>query len=190
MNRARTLAIAAVAVLATAGLSACGDNSFEHVAANEGIYFKSGPLTYQVQITRQLNLRQPQDAELMQGVSAADRKVAGDVLWYATFLRIENQTPYVQLPANVSEYSIADTNGDIFRPVNVNPLANSFAYVGAPLAAGAAYPNINSIPGQTDINGKMLLFKIPRAAISQRPLELRIVNPTDLATSGRVALDI
>src|ERR1700712_1252213 len=116
MNRARTLAIAAVAVLATAGLSACGDNSFEHAAANEGIYFKSGPLTYQVQITRQLNLRQAQDAELMQGVSAADRKVAGDVLWYATFLRIENQTPYVQLPANVSEYSIEDTTGDMFRP--------------------------------------------------------------------------
>lgn len=188
MNRVRPFAIAALAVLATAGLTACGDDETVHAAANEGIYFHSGPLTYQVQITRQLDPRQAMDAQLMQGLSPKNRAKAPDELWYATFLRIENQTNYVQLPA--TEFVVNDTNGDVFKPVPVNAAANSFAYVSSPLGAGDTYPNINSIPGQIDINGKMLLFKIPRAAIALRPLTLHIVNPTNPATSGSVKLDI
>lgn len=189
MNRLRLLAIASLAVVSCASLTACADKSKpERFAHNEGIYFESGPLKYQVQITRQLNPRQVQDAELMQGVPLAARTARPNDLWFATFLRIENETDHPQLKA--SQFTIRDTNGDIFHPIAVNAAANSFAYEPGILLAGDAYPNINSIPGQTDKNGKMLLFKLPLAAIALRPLVLTVTSPTNPVESGRVNLDI
>jgi len=189
MNRLRLLAIASLAVVSSVSLVACADKSEpERFAHNEGIYFESGPLKYQVQITRQLNPRQVQDAELMQGVSLAARATKPNELWFATFIRIENETSHPQLKA--SQFYIRDTNGDIFRPIPVDPKANSFAYQDGLLLAGDNYPDINSIPGQTDKNGKMLLFKLPLDAIALRPLVLTVVSPTNPAENGRVNLDI
>lgn len=196
MSRLRLLAIAALAVSCSVTFAACGssDNGPERFAQNEGIYFESGSLKYQVQITRQLNPQQPMDRELMQGIPLAQRIKKSNELWYATFLRVENETDNVQMSA--SKFIVRDTNGDIFRPIPVNPAANAFAYVASPIAGGdsnpaaTTYPNINSIPGQVDINGKMLIFKLPLNAIALRPLVLTIVNPTNPAESGRVNLDI
>ena len=189
MNRLRPLVLAAIAVLAAVSLTACGNKkNEERFAANEGIYFESGDLKYQVQITRQLNPKQAMDSELMQGIAPAQRLIKPDELWFATFLRVENESGNTQHLA--SRFVIRDTNGDQFFPVPINPAANSFAFVPGLLAADAAYPNINSIPGQTDINGKMLLFKIPRAAIALRPLTLTITDPAQPKKSGAVHLDI
>jgi len=192
MTRLRLLAIASLAVLAAVGLTACGNKKdVERFAADEGIYFESGPLKYQVQITRQLNPRQAQDMELMQGISLANLRLKPDEMWFATFLRVENETGHPQLTAR--HFVVTDTNGDKFYPVPVNAAANSFAYRPGLLAASgtySTYPNINSIPGQTDINGKMLLFKIPRQAIALRPLTLTVFNQLNPATSGSVHLDI
>jgi len=190
MSRLRLLATASLVAIAAVSLTACADKSkVERFAHNEGIYFDVGPMKYQVQITRQLNPTQVMDRELLQGVPAVQRVTKSDELWFATFLRVENETsdPHVK----ASRFIVRDTNGDVFRPIPVNPLANPFAYRGGLLLAGDAYPDINSIPGQTDINGKMLLFKLPLNAIALRPLVLTVVSPTNPATeSGRVNLDI
>lgn len=190
MSRARTLLIIATTALAAGLLSACGSDhhEFERVAANEGLYVNAGPLTYQVQITRQLNPTQAMDSELLQGVAPAALVTRPDELWYATFLRVENLTSKIELPAR--SFVIHDTAGGTYKPIPVDPRANSFAYVPGPILPSKAYPNINSIPGQTDINGKMLLFKIPREAIALRPLTLTVVAPGNPAESARIRLDI
>ena len=179
MSRLRFLATASLVAVAAVSLTACADkNEVERFAHNEGIYFDVGALKYQVQITRPLNPAQVMDRELLQGVPALQRVTKSDELWFATFLRIENETSDPQPKA--SRFIIRDTNGDVFRPIPVNPLANPFAYRGGLLLAGDAYPDINSIPGQTDINGKMLLFKLPLNAIALRPLVLTAVSYTHL----------
>lgn len=189
MGRSRTVLVAALALLSVVALGACGNKkAVERYAENEGIYFQSGALKYQVQITRQLNPQQAQDRELMFGVSAIDRIKAPTDLWYATFLRIENETNRYQTPTTI--YRIRDTNGDIFKPIAVDPRSNPWAYQPLPIPPGGTLPNINSLPGQIDINGKMLLFKIPRADLALRPLILYVVNPGDPKQSGRVKIDI
>jgi hypothetical protein len=195
MTRFRLLALMVLAVAASASLAACGsDDEPERSAANEGIYVEAGSLKYQVQITRQLNPSQPMDRELLQGIAPAQRIKKPNELWYATFLRIENETSNTLTSA--SQFIVRDTNGEIFRPIPVNPAANSFAYVSGPILGGdsnpaaTTYPNINSIPGQTDINGKMLLFKFPLGALALRPLTLTIVNPGNTTLNARVKLDI
>ena len=97
MNRLRPLVLAAIAVLAAVSLTACGNKkNEERFAANEGIYFESGDLKYQVQITRQLNPKQAMDSELMQGIAPAQRLIKPDELWFATFLRVENESGSTQ----------------------------------------------------------------------------------------------
>jgi hypothetical protein len=189
MNRLRLLVIASLAVLAAVSLTACGNKKdVERFAANEGIYFDAGNLKYQVQNTRQLNPTNAFDSELMMGIAPKVLAKRPDELWFATFLRVENETGNPQLRAR--NFVIRDTNGDKFYPVAINPAANSFAYTPGLIAANSAYPNINSIPGQTDLNGKMLLFKIPRQAIALRPLTLTVFNQLNPTTSGAVHLDI
>lgn len=189
MDRTRTILIAALALFATVGLTACGNKKqVERYAENEGVYFESGPLKYQIQMTRQLNPAQAQDRELMFGIAPADRIKAPRTLWYATFVRIENPTDKYQIPATV--YRITDTNGDVFTPVPIDPTQNPFAYQAVPIPPGGSLPNINSIPGQTDLNGKMILFKIPAQDIALRPLVLHVVNTKDPSQSGRVKIDI
>src|SRR3954469_21033760 len=102
------LAVAAVA--AALGLSACGNKTVSiHAGETEGIYLDVGPLKYQVEISRQLNPSIPEDRTFLSDIAPGDRHLGPEELWFAVFVRVENETDKAQSPT--SDYTITDTQG-------------------------------------------------------------------------------
>ncbi len=80
------------------GLSACGHKVAHPTHAdNEGVYVDAGPLTYQVQLSRELNPFNVEDKGYLAGVSAPPP--APDQLWFAVFLWAKNETGTTQTTA-------------------------------------------------------------------------------------------
>ena len=168
------------------GLAACGTK--EDVVTEgetEGTYLDVGPLKYQVQISRQLNPTDKEDRTFLVGLPQAARELGKDDVWFAVFVRAENETDKAQPAA--SQFKIETTADEEFEPI---PLAsiNDFAYRAGQIPAESALPDPGAIAGQVGINGQLLLFKMPRTSLENRPLEFVITNPA--GGESTVALDV
>lgn len=181
----RPLTLASLAVLALAPtLSACGTKTTTvKRAETEGLYVNVGPLKYQVQISRALNPGAvAEDRTMLQGVSPAEARLGPNEVWFAVFLRVENESARPQRPAEVFE--LADQQGGVFEPVEIGP-GNPFRYDRSPIPPNGYAPAPDTVARQLgSIGGMLQLFKVPRQALDNRPVELRIrsVVPADEAT--------
>ena len=184
MNFARIPAV--LLSLALAGtLAACGEEaqpeqrneSFQsvnaQVAETEGIYLDVDGLKYQVQISRQLNPGLVDDRDYFTGVSSEDRDLSKDEEWFGVWLMAEN-VEKEPLP-NAIDFEIRDTQENVYRPIQIGG-ENPFAYRGATVDAGDRYPNPNSPAGERQPYGSLVLFKLRRFSIDNRPLELTITG--------------
>jgi hypothetical protein len=176
-------------IAAALTLAACGNKTSSiHSAETEGIFLNVGPMKYQVQISRQLNPQAiAEDRTFIQDVSPGQAKLAPDELWFAVFVRVENPTDRAQTPA--SGYTITDTEGNTYHPVTIGK-GNPFAYTTAPIPRKSEIPSADSVAAQVgSIGGMELLFKLKRATLDNRPLELTIKSyfPDDEASG---ALDV
>jgi len=185
MRRLKSTLLVAPAVLAAAfAVAGCGNKTVSiHGGETEGIYLDVGKLKYQVEISRQLNPDAiPEDKTFVSDVSPQDAKLGPDELWFAVFVRVENPTGDLQPPA--TDFTITDTLGNQYRPVTVGSL-NPFAYTSAPLPPHGVKPGPDSVAGEnTSIGGSLLLFRLKRETLDNRPLELtiRTTSPPDKAT--------
>jgi hypothetical protein len=180
----------AVVVLASlalsAGLAACGNKQSRIThAETEGIYVDLGKLKYQVQISRPLNPNDAEDKEYLRGVTDT---LGPEDTWFAVFVRVQNESNSFQHPA--TSYDITDTLNNTFNPVHVDTSANAFAYNPVGIPGKGLLPGPNSLPAQTSINGELLLFKIPRTNLDNRPLVLQIHDPANFQTVDTVNLDV
>ena len=181
----RTLVVL-MSLALVAGLTACGNKKSRIThAETEGIYVDLGSLKYQVQISRPLNPNDIEDREYLRGVSDT---LGPQDEWFAVFVRVQNESNRFQRPA--TQYDITDTLNNTFNPVNVDTKANSFAYNPTGIPGKGLLPNPDSLPAQTSINGEMLLFKIPRTNLDNRPLILQIHDPQNFQTVDTVTLDV
>ena len=165
-------------------LAACGNKTSSiHSAETEGIFLNVGQLKYQVQISRQLNpVSIDEDRTFIQGVDPKQATLAPDELWFAVFVRIENDTDKAQAPA--TSYTIVDTQGNSYTPVKLGK-DNPFSFSGAPIPRKSELPSEDSVAAQVgSIGGVELLFKLKRETLDNRPLELHIKSffPDDEAT--------
>jgi hypothetical protein len=176
---------AAAALLAALALGACGNKEdVIHEAETEGIYLDVGQLKYQVEISRQLNPSIPEDRTFLSDIAPSEAKLAPDELWFAVFVRVENETDQAQTPA--SRYTITDTQGNSFRPVSIGR-GNPFRYTTDPVPAKGVAPHPDSVAGEdTSIAGRELLFRLKRETLDNRPLELTIES----ASGGDKATDV
>jgi hypothetical protein len=182
----RRVLVLALSLAVVGGLSACGNKQSKTLKAEtEGTYVDLGDMKYQVQISRQLNPADVEDREYLKGVT--DQLAPGD-LWFAVFVRVQNESDKTQKPATT--YEITDTQDDQYNPVSIDTKSNDFAYDPVPVEGKGLLPHPNSIAAQNAINGQLLLFKIPRASLDNRPLELKIQNPDDPAQVATVNLDV
>ena len=185
MNFARIPAV--LLALALAGtLAACGANdqpeqrneSFQsvnaQVAETEGIYLDVDGLKYQVQISRQLNPLLVSDRDYLNGLSAEDRELSKDEEWFGVWLMAEN-VEHEPLP-NATDFEVRDTQENVYRPVQFEQ-ENVFAYREARVAPGDRYPDTDSPAGERQPYGSLLLFKLRRFSLDNRPLELTITRP-------------
>jgi hypothetical protein len=181
----RTLAIAMLLAL-VASLSACGNKQNKTLKAEtEGIYLDIGDMKYQVQISRQLNPGDIEDRDYLRGVGD---KLGPDDVWFAVFVLVQNESSKVQHPATA--FDITDTEDHVFNPVSIDTKVNLFAYNPVPLEGKGMLPNPDATAAQNSINGELLLFKMPRTTLDNRPLELKIHNPADFQSFGTVNLDV
>ena len=179
MTRLRLL-VSALSIAALLGLSACGREEQERgevqseaaqVAETEGLYVSVDELKYQVQVSRQLNPLLVDDQKYLEGVSEDDRELGNDEVWFAIFMRVQNQAH--ESIAFAEDFEIRDTQENIYRPVQLGP-ENDFAYRPGELPENEVYPLPNSPAGERQPQGSLILFKVKRFSLDNRPLELLI----------------
>ena len=175
MQLRRLLATTAVALAASSGLAACGEEEDVTRGSTEGVYVMTGDVKYQVQISRPLNPTDWEDREYLHGLPAAESLGTGED-WFGVFIRAFNQTDE-EHPA-ASQFEIVDTTGEKFQPLQLDPQANAFAFQPGPVAAGSQLPLPNSAGQVNSTQGGLLLFKLKTSTLENRPLELHISSPT------------
>jgi hypothetical protein len=187
----RPFAVLAV-LLASGGLAACGNHHDEEARIqhieNEGLYLSLGELKYQVQTSRQLNPNDVQDKYLLHGVPAAERALKSDEVWFGVFMQVENEADAAQSPSG--DIEIIDTQEEVFKPLVLED-SNLFAYRSSePIPPGEILPLKDTPAYDTPIRGSMLLFKLKRSALDNRPLELKIEGTTAPQQTGIIDLDV
>lgn len=186
-NRPRILLVALLAALGVT-VSACGNKEdVTTKAETEGIYLDVGPLTYQVQLSRQLNPADAEDREYLVGVPPAQAALSPDQVWFAIWVRVKNETDGTHRATG--DFRIIDTLENVYEPIDLAP-ANAFAYEPEALAPNAVLPSSQSPAATGPIQGSLLLFKLKRASLDNRPLELEVEDPAGPARRGTVNLDV
>lgn len=171
---------------AALGVAACGNEpAHPTVADNEGFYVDAGPITYQVQLSRQLNPYTLEDSEYLKGVTAAPPKP--DEEWFAIFLWAKNQTHSSQTTSD--SFDIVDTQGNKYYPIAINAQVNPFAWTAQTLMPSGTEPAPDSPASFGPTQGQEVLFKLNSIANDNRPLTLEI-HAAGQATPSTVALDL
>ncbi|MFL5861849.1 MAG: hypothetical protein ACJ780_13890 [Solirubrobacteraceae bacterium] len=195
----RRLVIALSALLLGLGVAACG-NHHPHTAGgqqtghntadanNNGGYVDAGPITYQLQISRELNQYGVEDSQYLKGLPASVAPQLGPTyFWYGVFLWGKNQSAHPQ--TTTDNFIVVDSQGNIYRPVRLDPQANPFAWTARTLQPNETQPIPNSVASEGPTQGGLLLFKVSDAVYSNRPLTLYILGAGD-EKLGSISLNL
>jgi hypothetical protein len=178
----RLTALACGAALSL-GLAACGKQNNPSSAENNGVYEQAGNITYQLEISRQLNQYSTEDSAYVKGVPAGQASLTPNQLWYGVFLWAKNQTNSPQ--RTTDNFDIVDTEGNHYYPLTLNTSLNPFAWTAQTLPPGGTEPTPDSVASDGPTQGALLLFKLNESVYSNRPLTLEIRSP-----GGRVEATI
>ena len=182
----RRLWILVCTLVLAVGLAACGQESKPPSLLNDGVYVDVGPISYQLQVSRELNPYLTEDSQYVSGLPAGIGPLGPDQLWYGVFLWAKNQTSHPQLTAR--NFLITDSNGDRFFPLHLDTEVNGYAWTQETLAPGGVTPVLNTTASFGPTGGGLLLFKLPTAVYSNRPLTLQIFSPA--GEKGEIDLDL
>jgi hypothetical protein len=193
-SRLRKLPLLTLAVLAVFGLSACGDShtkvtsgTYAGEAGKAAPYLNVGPLLYEVQISRQLNPFNHEDASYLQGLSAGEAKLEPGEEWFGVFVQVYNISNSPHLDA--SDFTITDTQNNTYTPLALGG-ANEYAYRQGIVGSKNQIPKLGTVADDFGPQGALLLYKIQTASLENRPLELKITNPEDPSESASAILDV
>ena len=193
-SRLRKLPPAAAALLAVLVLGACGDShtkvttgTYAGESGANAPYLDVGPLKYEVQLSRQLNPESVEDQSYLQGLNPVQRKLAPGQEWFGVFLQVYNDSSQTQPAATA--VSITDTQGNLYVPLVPDP-SNAYAYRGGLVPGKGRLPVLDTTASLGPTQGALLLFKIQTVSLSNRPLEVKIVNPSLLSEAATAELDV
>ena len=188
---ARRLPTALCALALALALTACASSPTPgHVADanNNGVYVSAGPVTYQLQVSRQLNQYITEDSQYVKGLPAGVSATLGPTqMWYGVFLWAKNQTDRPQ--TTTDNFEIIDTQGTRYYPLRLNTALNPFAWTSETLRPGSVQPSPETIAGQGPTQGGLLLFKVNTDAYSNRPLTLFILGSNNQKLAS-ISLDL
>jgi hypothetical protein len=161
------------------GLAACG-NKQSHPrdadANNNGGYVDAGPVTYQLQISRELNRYSSEDSGYVSGLPAGTAQPTSTQEWYGVFLWAKNQTSQSQVTTD--NFDIVDTQGNTYYPLKLDPAVNPYAWTKQTLQALGTEPGPDTTAAFGPTQGGLLLFKLGDSAYANRPLTLQIRSPS------------
>jgi hypothetical protein len=186
--------LAVLALIAVLALGACGDShtkvttgTYAGESGANAPYLDVGPLIYEVQLSRELNPSDVEDAAYLQGFSPAERKLAPNQEWFGVFVQVYNNNSHALTAA--SNLTIADTQGNRYAPMMPDQ-TNLFAYRAGTVPANGRLPLPDSVAAAGPTQGALLLYKIPIVSLDNRPLELKIVDPADASQTASAELDV
>lgn len=190
----RSLVLSALALLAALALGACGEShtrvttgTYAGASGKNAPYLNVGPLVYEVQISRELNPYNVEDAAYLKGVPAARSQLQPGEEWFGVFMQVYNNTSVPHpLATNIT---ITDTEDNTYYPVALAS-TNSFAYHPELLPAKAQVPAPNTIAASGPTQGALLLYKIKVISLNNRPLTIKIVDPLAPIQTASAELDV
>lgn len=185
-RRSRVSTLACVLGLVV-GITGCGQTNHPPTGENNGVYINAGPVTYQLQISRELNQYATEDRQYITGVPLAQTKLAPGQEWYGVFLWAKNQTHEPQ--TTTGNFDIVDTQGKHYYPIAVNPALNSYAWTPRSLQPSGTEPAPDTTASFGPTQGSLLLFKLDNSIYSNRPLTLEIRGP-QRQVWGTISLDL
>ena len=181
-------------MLAALALGACGDShtrvttgTYAGASGKNAPYLNVGPLVYEVQISRELNPYNSEDATYLTGLTPAQRALNPGQEWFGVFMQVYN-TSSVPHPI-ATDLTITDTEENTYSPI-VPGATNPFAYRGGLLGPSSQLPPLNSIAADGPTQGALLLYKIKVISLDNRPLTLKIVDPADPVQTASAELDV
>jgi hypothetical protein len=184
------LAVAALAV----GVSGCGVEhrtnatgvSQDELSAGNEPYFDVGPVTYQVQVSRQLNPFDSADVQYLSGVQGA-QDLPGTQFWYGVFLWAKNQSGGYR--KTTDSFKLVDSAGNVFTPTVLNASVNPYAWTAQTLIPDGIEPQADSTASNGPNGGGLVLFKLPQTVYANRPLTLEMFAYGSTKPS-KVSLDL
>jgi hypothetical protein len=182
------------ALVAVFALSACGDShtrvttgTYAGESGQNAPYLNVGPLVYEVQLSRELNPANIEDAAYLKGLSPAEAHLAPGQEWFAVFMEVYNHSS-IPLQSAIN-LTISDTQNNTYIPI-VPDATNEFAYRGGLVPAKSQLPLPESVASSGATNGALLLYKIQVVSLDNRPLELKIVDPNNPTQTASAELDV
>ena len=175
MSRRAILTLACAAPLAL-GVTACGKVNHPTSAENDGVYEVAGPITYQLEVSRELNQYSVEDRQYLVGLAPGTSTLTPAQEWYMVSLWAKNQTKRAAMTSD--NFDIVDTQGNHYYPVAVNPAINQYAWTAQSLAPGATEPAPDTTASFGPTQGGLLLFKLNQTIYDNRPLTLEIRGPS------------
>ena len=182
----RLLVLSATLLVALAGCGS-GRHPSDATANNNGYYVKAGPITYQLQISRELNPYAVEDHQYLTGMPAGTGAPAPDELWYGVFLWAKNTTEQPQQTSD--SFYIQDTSGDKYYPVPLNASLNPYAWTGQMLQPLGTEPGPDTTAYFGPTQGALVLFKLNTSVYANRPLTLYIQAP-GASQPSTISLDL
>ncbi len=175
--RARRLVLLLSALVLAVGVSACGHKEAHPIVAdanNNGGYIDAGPLTYQMEISRELNPYSAEDSSYVKGLPTGTTAPSASELWYGVFMWAKNQTHHDY--TTLDSFEITDSAGDAYYPLKLDPNINAFAWTPQTLAPNQIEPKPDTVASFGPTQGGLLLFKLPTTVYSNRPLTLWLLG--------------
>jgi hypothetical protein len=177
--RARRVTILISSLVLAVGVAGCGDKPLRRHTADAGnnaTYVWAGPITYQLQISRQLNGFSTEDSQYLEGLPKGTLPPTPDQIWYGVFMWAWNQTKLAHYTAPLTDFDVVDTQGTVYHPYPINPAANPYAWASHQLLPDGTQPAPDTAAWSGLTGGNLLLFKINSSAYTNRPLTLQIRN--------------
>ena len=147
-------------------------------------YFWTGPVTYQVQISRQFNPFNTYDVQFLAGVQGA-QSISAQQFWFGVFLWAKNQSGHIV--KTTDKFELIDSAGDAYTPTALNASVNPFAWSSELLSPDDIEPVADSAASDSSPGGGLILFKLNQSAYSNRPLTLKVFAPGTARPVERLA---
>ena len=176
----------ALGLLSASLLSGCAQGGDDRAfvpgdPAREGIAAELEGVDYEVFITRELNLRDPEDKQYYSG-----RPAPPGSGYYGVFVRACALDDLKGTAATSGAIKAVDIRGKEYRPLPLSP-ENVFAYREQALRPGECLPNAASATSFGPTGGAMILFQIPFVDTENRPFELEIEGRPQPGRPPRIA---
>jgi hypothetical protein len=171
------------------GLAACGSarHPADATAENNGYYIRAGAITYQLQVSRELNQYATEDHQYLTGLPAGTPAPNPEQLWYGVFLWAKNNSKSPVPTAD--QFDIVDTQGNKYYPVALNATANQYAWAAETLQPLGTEPAPDTTASFGPTQGALVLFKLNTTVYANRPLTLEIHAPGQ-NTAATISLDL